>query len=136
MAGDGWQRANAWSSPPLEPVGDDYLLNWHLGRLAATNTSAGHPVPTLHGVRGACDFEPAVAPAMAAVAMEGACDACGLAQVGSILPYVLPLLALALAACGWCCAGRRCPAARRRLVDRLCCRRPHLQRLAEPLLET
>ena len=67
--------------------------------------------------------------------MEGACDACGLAQVGSILPYVLPLLALALAACGWCCAGRRCPAARRRLVDRLCCRRPHLQRLAEPLLE-
>ena len=136
MAGDGWRRANAWSSPPLEPVGDDYLLNWHLGRLAATNTSAGHPVPTLRGVRGACDFEPAVAPAMAAVAMEGACDACGLAQVGSILPYVLPLLALAIAACGWCCAGRRCPAARRRLVDRLCCRRPHLQRLAEPLLET
>ena len=29
MEGDGWRRANAWSSPPLEPVGDDYLLNWH-----------------------------------------------------------------------------------------------------------
>ena len=87
----------------------------------------GPPVPTLHGVRGACDFEPAVAPAMAAVAMEGACDACG-SRAGRLHSAVrAPLLALALAACGWCCAGRRCPAARRRLVDRLCCRRPLLQ---------
>ncbi|KAL1495343.1 hypothetical protein AB1Y20_016713 [Prymnesium parvum] len=63
----GWAAQNQYVAPieHAEPLREDYLLNWHLGQLARTNTSDGHRVvlpPAAPQPRGAADGSWAWAP--------------------------------------------------------------------------
>ena len=86
-----WREQSQFVSSPGTPVDDDYLINWHYLRLAAVNTSAGHPVALPAGasprgahsaasmrlhVRGSCDYSPAPSESLQRLQPEAwTCDA-------------------------------------------------------------
>ncbi len=121
--GAAWDNVRAYSAAVSEALPPSYLANWNLLELAATNTSAGHPVALSTAAATApltmssgCVFEPQPAPRLVAAGLmdgsSGSCSIC-VVELTHVLdnPWAVVLAAVLCVFVGvairWCIACSR-----------------------------